>query len=390
MAKSILMKIMPQLSSSELNKMQRQLNTSFSRIGKMFNTGLLKSAKLFGGRLTSGMKGAVNLFNKSFKAAGSGAKQGLKAAIGGGLFGFGMKLVDAAKEQFQIASDALDKHLKKADNLQTLASSLGASASDTLQLLQAGELANVDQDAMQKFLLKMVELRSQEMQEAGSTGLQAVHMEGNALEAFEANLRGLNEKYLQGEALKKEGKVKEGAALQEEVTAEFNDLYGMRLAGRSLELFMSNIDELKKQTAAAQYSDKRINRVAKEGGDLEFKQVKARQKIETENFIAQGDKVSGATVDKQMEIERLKEKKATDLLGYEAFKRAADAYKGIEEIMQLAANGMNQLLQFIPTIIDAFKNFHKVLDTIADKLENIPLVGDEIAAQIRKAAEALR
>ncbi|MDR3243821.1 MAG: hypothetical protein LBT79_03635, partial [Elusimicrobiota bacterium] len=297
MANSKVLYIKAMLESASLATMQRKLNTVFARVAKTFDGSLGKIGKSFA------------------RTAGSG----LKMLAGGSLFGLGMKVVNGLTTAYDKGSAEMDRILKKADDLQTIASAFGADAFDTLSLLQAGERKGLSQDDMQKFLITMTELMEKEEKEKGSTGLQEGHMTGSAVEAFEKTIRGLQDMYQQGSKLRAEGKESEGIKLQQKVVAKFAEIFGAKLSGRALEFLEGNIDELLAQTPAAKSGRKAVNERTNELEQLQDKQTKGR--IQDEHNQMMDANVNEKNVDKQREVENQERK--TILKSLELFDTAA-------------------------------------------------------------------
>lgn len=109
---SEILKIKPQLDSSDANKMEQALTSRFSKISKKFAGGLGK------------------------------------AILGGGIAGLALGLVDKLLNPLKETQETIDRMLSKSDDIVTNAKQFGTTAGKLLKLQSLGAAAGLDPDAL--------------------------------------------------------------------------------------------------------------------------------------------------------------------------------------------------------------------------------------------------
>lgn len=148
---SEILKIKPQLDSSDLNKMERTLNSRFQRVAKRFGRGI------------------VNVFK-----AGGGI---------GLVLGFINKFLNPLKE----TQEAIEKLLKSSDDISTNAKAFETSTGKLFKLIQLAKASGLDQDALfqnlSKFQVEVGKVR-QDKNERLAPVLGAFAGESDMVDAF--------------------------------------------------------------------------------------------------------------------------------------------------------------------------------------------------------------
>ncbi len=108
----------PQISNSDLSKMERNLNNRFGRVAKKFG------------------KGMVNVLK------------------GGGIAGAAISIVDKILNPLQETQESIDKFLKEADDLETNAKLFDTTAGKLFKLTRIAEATGLDQDGLAMLLNK--------------------------------------------------------------------------------------------------------------------------------------------------------------------------------------------------------------------------------------------
>jgi len=126
---SEILKVKPQLDSSDLNKMTRTLNQRFSEVTKKFQAGLLNAAKKFHG----GMKVALS---------------------GGGILGVLGILADKFLNPLQETTETLERILTQGDDVSTFARQLDTESGKLLKLEALAGTAGLDPDTLRQMLIK--------------------------------------------------------------------------------------------------------------------------------------------------------------------------------------------------------------------------------------------
>lgn len=120
-----ILKIIPMLDSSDLNKMERGLTTRFGRIAKKFGKGLASSL------------------------------------MGGGIAGIALGLIDKLLNPLKEVQESIDKTLKQGDDIVTNAEQFGTTAGKLFKLAKLAQAKGVDQDSLfmllQKFQVAVAE-----------------------------------------------------------------------------------------------------------------------------------------------------------------------------------------------------------------------------------------
>ncbi|MDR2708365.1 MAG: hypothetical protein LBC07_00110 [Elusimicrobiota bacterium] len=367
MAKSIVAKVLPRLDNGAVQKLQKQLNTPFVRIAKTFGNSLNKIAKTFSQKLMSGAKAVPGMLGRGMAGAGKATAQGIARSFGGDILGFITHLMSQAKEQFATAAQAMDEVLNKADDIQTLASSLGMDAFDTMNLLQTGELAGLEQDSIAKFLTTFRDLRAQEKLNPGSTGLTKEAMEGSVMDAFVGNIRALQHQIKEGQALQEQAKSAgdpeerqrldlEGQKIIEKAFAEAERVYGARPSAKMLEFLLGEIDKDRKDTAIykvygakGEKGKETFNKENKRLAELEDKRVRDKQYTE---FVAnqnRGSYINNSSLVQVKEVETKQMEAVTNTLEAQRLKTMASAVTKITSI----ENAMVSLTEAATNFLDS-------------------------------------
>lgn len=113
-----ILKVIPQLSPGDLNKMDQQLRRRFTRIAKGFGKGLISILK------------------------------------GGGIAGIALALVDKLLNPLKETQDAIDRMLKQGDDLVTNAKQFGTTAGRLAKLQALGQSTGLDADSLNTLLAK--------------------------------------------------------------------------------------------------------------------------------------------------------------------------------------------------------------------------------------------
>lgn len=114
----VLLKVIPNLSPSDLNKMDQQLRRRFMNLAKSFGKGLVNVLK------------------------------------GGGIAGIALGLIDKLLNPLKETQDAIDKMLKTGDDLVTNAKQFGTTAGRLAKLQALGQSTGLDSDNLNMLLAK--------------------------------------------------------------------------------------------------------------------------------------------------------------------------------------------------------------------------------------------
>jgi len=113
-----ILKIIPKMDSSDLKKLEDQLQSRFTKISKKFGKGLMDVLK------------------------------------GGGIAGLALGLIDKLLNPLQQVQESIDRMLKTSDDLATQANQFNTSSGKLFKLVQIGKSAGLDQEGLFTLITK--------------------------------------------------------------------------------------------------------------------------------------------------------------------------------------------------------------------------------------------
>ena len=113
-----ILKIIPKMDSSDLKKLEDQLQSRFTKISKKFGKGLMDVLK------------------------------------GGGIAGLALGLIDKLLNPLQQVQESMDRMLKTSDDLATQANQFNTSSGKLFKLVQIGKSAGLDQEGLFTLITK--------------------------------------------------------------------------------------------------------------------------------------------------------------------------------------------------------------------------------------------
>lgn len=113
-----ILKIIPKMDSSDLKKLEDQLQSRFTKISKKFGKGLMDVLK------------------------------------GGGIAGLALGLIDKLLNPLQAVQESIDRMLKTSDDLATQANQFNTSSGKLFKLVQIGKSAGLDQEGLFTLITK--------------------------------------------------------------------------------------------------------------------------------------------------------------------------------------------------------------------------------------------
>jgi len=113
-----ILKIIPKMDSSDLKKLEDQLQSRFTKISKKFGKGLMDVLK------------------------------------GGGIAGLALGLIDKLLNPLQAVQESMDRMLKTSDDLATQANQFNTSSGKLFKLVQIGKSAGLDQEGLFTLITK--------------------------------------------------------------------------------------------------------------------------------------------------------------------------------------------------------------------------------------------
>lgn len=292
------LKISPQLESSDLSSMERNLNSRFGAVAKKFGKGVLG------------------------------------ALAGGGIFGLAAGILDKILNPLKEVQEALDRTLKGADDLQDSAAQFGTTTGELAKLRAFGKTKGLDAAAvdnlLQKFQLAVTEATVNPEKDSSVRQFVGQTNMAQAFLTFSENLGKLADKN-QVEAVR----------VQQEV-------FGDRQVGKSGQFIRANFGQLNEQFSGTK--TEAITGAVDKLGALNDVQRNAEAQRELKDFIEKARVTNKKTIDtleEQKDIAlRRENKRIEDTVNLAVVKTTVDSALALIEgkALPLLGQGIQQLI----------------------------------------------
>jgi len=313
MADKYTIQINPQLSASDAQKMEQDLNRRFSNVAKKFGTNLGNSIK-------------------------NAAKIGT-AALAAGV------VATLATNPFEKINENLNKTLEKSDNIVTRAGQFGVSTAKFAQLASIAASVGLDVDlALQQFSGALQEAKDfQAGDKTKNPALANFTGEKDIVDAFFAFSKEMQSLNAEERSLN--------------VARIFGDRMGLKLA----EFLQIPDFKARSRQVFGKYSPKQVGRSAEITAELEDLQATLKAKRENEEIIRKSRAINRGTILSQDRKARADLARETSQLSqYQIFAnlaaqqermaQAMDEIKG--EITQALMPAINKIVEYLPTLVD--------------------------------------
>jgi len=320
MADKYTIQVNPQVSASDGQKMENELNKRFANVAKKFGTHLKNS-------LTTSLK--------------IGAGAGLAGIIG-----------MVATNPFEKVKEDLKNTLAISDDLMTRAQQFGVSTAKMAQLVAIAHSVGFDVDlALQNFASKLQEARDYK------TGDQT---KNRALENF-VNKKDIIDNFYDF--------IKSVSNLPaQKRMAEIGKIYGDKMQLKIAELAQQDIEARKKQIRPRGGSQEQVGRSAERLAALEDKMAVLSAKRFQESIIAKSRVISKGTVNVDDAVERAKlNREVQNLSQFEIYARqAALQEEMLKSIDKIRASMMDT---FFPLLEKLVYYFEKLIDILVKAID---------------------
>jgi hypothetical protein len=320
MADKYTIQVNPQVSASDGQKMENELNKRFANVAKKFGTHLKNS-------LTTSLK--------------IGAGAGLAGIIG-----------MVATNPFEKVKEDLKNTLAISDDLMTRAQQFGVSTAKMAQLVAIAHSVGFDVDlALQNFASKLQEAREYK------TGDQT---KNRALENF-VNKKDIIDNFYDF--------IKSVSNLPaQKRMAEIGKIYGDKMQLKIAELAQQDIEARKKQIRPRGGSQEQVGRSAERLAALEDKMAVLSAQRFQESIIAKSRVISKGTVNVDDAVERAKlNREVQNLSQFEIYARqAALQEEMLKSIDKIRASMMDT---FFPLLEKLVYYFEKLIDILVKAID---------------------
>jgi hypothetical protein len=355
-ANGIVLKILPKLDKGDLVKLEKELNKSLKRSSRVFSRNMSGAVGVF----NRGLRTGARMFGKGLMVPIKATGRSLRRQAGGfSLFSIGAMALNKATENFENATTALDKHLKKADSIQSMSKTLGVSATDIEALMQAGERNGLSEDDIKGYLMSFREKQNEERLKKGSTNLAEGQKNVNVLEAFKGNIRALQRQYSEAQKMIKNGDKELGLKNMAKVEKEFSEIYG----GADYRVLQGDIDTEIGETPAAQRNKALSDEAFRFGAAQNAEAIRLSQKSNTDNF-KNLDTVLRAGASKDIagqlwlrqQVTNMKETRAIELLEMSKFAKGEEAQASTAIVEQGLTDALNAILPYVADLVEILRD----------------------------------
>lgn len=308
---SEVLKIIPNISSSDLTKMERQLGSRFNRIAKKFGSGL-----------TSVLKG-------------------------GGIAGIALGLIDKLLNPLKETQEAIDRVLKQGDDVVTNAKQFNTTAAKLFKLQQLGKSTGLSPDELTLLLTKFQTAIAEAKQDPNKqTSVRKFVGIADTAEAFFEFIQSL-------QGLDKNKQV----LVQQEV-------FGEKQIGKMSEFINANFFEQMKATGLDRVNNKKLGGSLENLSTLNDLQDALAAKRETEEVIRRGRILGKGAVFAKDARERLESQREDERMkSVKALSNISEATATIQNVLERGLIKIGELGDKLGGITDGIKKLTHKLST---------------------------
>lgn len=299
-----ILKVIPQISASDLNKMDQQLRRRFTNLAKSFG------------------KSLVNILK------------------GGGVAGIALALIDKLLNPLKETQDAIDRVLKQGDDLVTNAKQFGTTAGRLAKLQALGQSTGLDADSLNMLLAKFqTSLAEATADPTKQTSVRQFVGSTDTAEAFYQFIQSL-------QAMTKEQQI----LVQQEV-------FGEKQILKMADFLQSDFAELSK--AFDQFDVNKLDAAANKLGNLSDLSDTLGAKRGLQDLLAKGGVVNqgmiqtfdkNAQLEQQRETERIRSYQTQALISQGVTKVGTLLEQGLLTLAEMATSlkGVKETIDKIP------------------------------------------
>lgn len=300
----VLLKVIPNLSPTDLNKMDQQLRRRFMNLAKSFGKGLTNVLK------------------------------------GGGIAGIAIGLIDKLLNPLKETQDAIDKMLKTGDDLVTNAKQFGTTAGRLAKLQALGQSTGLDSDNLNMLLAKFqTSLAEASADPTKQTSVRNFVGEADTAEAFYKFIQSM-------QAMTKEQQI----LVQQEV-------FGEKQILKMADFLQSDFSELSK--SFDKFDINKLDAAANKLGNLSDLNDTLGAQRGLQDILSKGGAINQGMIQTIDKNARLEQQRESDRI--KSFQTQALISEGVSKIGALLEKGMFMITEMLTNLkgvketIDNFK-----------------------------------